>query len=118
MTASVADSPGESSAFAMGEPDEREQLQEGGLLLAPSRTHADRYACALQAASAGNDPVYDGAERARAYGHSAPVGRGFRELDRSVAPGPATSRQLAGVQAIQDARWTTSSAGIESGANA
>lgn len=107
MTTSVADSPCE---FA--------QLQVGESFLAPSRTQPDTNICGLQSTSADNDPVYDGAERARAHGHSAPVGRGFRELDRSVAPGPATSRQLAGVRAIQEARWTTSSAGIESGANA
>jgi len=82
--------------FTVVPPRRFEDLRDGGVFRAPSRTLTDAHASAFQTVSADNHPIHYDVEYARRHGHSAPVVHGLQVL-ACTAPG-ATDQTRRGIR--------------------
>ena len=81
--------------FTVVPPRRFEDLRDGDVFRAPSRTLTDAHASAFQAVSADNHPIHYDVEYARRHGHSAPVVHGL-QVFAFTAPGATLFPQYIG----------------------
>jgi len=81
--------------FTVVPPRRFEDLRDGDVFRAPSRTLTDAHASAFQAVSADNYPIHYDVEYARRHGHSAPVVHGL-QVFAFTAPGATLFPQYIG----------------------
>jgi len=81
--------------FTVVPPRRFEDLRDGDVFRAPSRTLTDAHASAIQAVSADNHPIHYDVEYARRHGHSAPVVHGL-QVFAFTAPGATLFPQYIG----------------------